>query len=314
VTDANLILGRLPPRHFLGGAFPLDLERARRVTGEWLKATGSGLSLEQFALGVVRVVNAAMEKAIRVVSSERGSDPRDFTLVAFGGAGGLHACELAQALGIPRVLVPALPGALSAFGILTSDVVKDYSRSVLWPVPGKLPLQRLEQAFAALEDSAVRDFRREHWRGRIRWDRRVDVRYRGQGHELNVPYTRGLVETFRREHQRHYGHSYPDREVELVTLRLRATMKPPLPAISWAGPKFEGAGSEPSRQPPAGARSAMFFGGRKIRATVYSREQLPSGRNYRGPAVVTEYSATTFVPPGVGFSLGAEGNLVLRLR
>ena len=142
VTDANLILGRLPPRRFLGGAFPLDLERARRVTGEWLKATGCGLRLEQFALGVVRVANAAMEKAIRVVSIERGSDPRDFTLVAFGGAGGLHACELAQALGIPRVLVPALPGALSAFGILASDVVKDYSRSVLWPVPGKLPLAR----------------------------------------------------------------------------------------------------------------------------------------------------------------------------
>ena len=313
VTDANLILGRLPPRRFLGGAFPLDLERTRRVSGEWLKATGSGLRLEQFALGVVRVVNAAMEKAIRVVSIERGSDPRDFTLVAFGGAGGLHACELAQALGIPRVLVPALPGALSAFGILASDVVKDYSRSVLWQVPEKLPLGRLDQEFAALAGSAVRDFRSEGWRGRIRWDRRVDVRYRGQGYELNVPYTRSLVETFERLHQRHYGHSYPGRQVELVTLRLRATMKPPLTAVSWAGAEVEESGSERARQRPAGDRIAMFFGGRKIQATVYAREQLPSGKNYRGPAVVTEYSATTFVPPAIGFSIGRERNLVLTL-
>ena len=313
VTDANLILGRLPPRRFLGGAFPLDLERARRVSGEWLKATGSGLRLEQFALGVVRVVNAAMEKAIHVVSIERGSDPRDFTLVAFGGAGGLHACELAQALGIPRVLVPALPGALSAFGILASDVVKDYSRSVLWQVPEKLPLGRLDQEFAALAGSAVRDFRSEGWRGRIRWDRRVDVRYRGQGYELNVPYTRSMVETFERLHQRHYGHSYPGREVELVTLRLRATMKPPLTAVSWAGAEVEESGSERASQRPAGDRIAMFFGGRKIRATVYAREQLASGKNYRGPAVVTEYSATTFVPPGIGFSVGPEKNLVMTL-
>ena len=142
-------------------------------------------------------------------------------------------------------------------------------------------------------------------------DRRVDVRYRGQGYELNVPYTRGMVETFRREHQRHYGHSYPDRAVELVTLRLRATMKPPLTALSWAGAELEESGSEPSSQRPAGEPIAMFFGGRKIRATVYAREQLPSGRNYRGPAVVTEYSATTFVPPGVGFSVGAERNLMM---
>ncbi len=313
VTDANLILGRLPPLRFLGGAFPLDLERTRRLTGEWLKATGCGLRLEQFALGVVRVANATMEKAMRVVSIERGSDPRDFTLVAFGGAGGLHACELAQALGIPRVLVPALAGALSAFGILASAVVKDYSRSVLWQVREKLPRERLDQEFAALEASAGRAFRSEGWRGRIRFDRRVDVRYRGQGYELNVPYTRGLVETFHREHQRHYGHGYPDRAVELVTLRLRATMKPPLTALSWAGAEIEGSGPAPSSERAAGDRIAMFFGGRKIRATVYARAQLLSGRKYRGPAVVTEYSATTFVPPGVGFSVGAGGNLVMTL-
>src|SRR5581483_6514158 len=123
VTDANLILGRLQARHFLGGDFTLDLERTQQIVREWLNASGSKLSVEEFASGVIQVVNSTMEKAIRVVSVERGYDPRDFTLLAFGGAGGLHACELAQALGIPRVIVPVLPGALSAFGILVSDVV-----------------------------------------------------------------------------------------------------------------------------------------------------------------------------------------------
>src|SRR3984885_8707110 len=132
VTDANLLLGRLQAERFLGGEFKLDLDRTRRITQAWLKKQKSRLTLEQFADGVVRVVNATMEKAIRVVSVERGRDPRDYALVAFGGAGGLHACALAEALGIPQVIVPALPGALSALGILASDVVKDYSRTVLW--------------------------------------------------------------------------------------------------------------------------------------------------------------------------------------
>src|SRR5262249_23032076 len=131
VSDANLLLGRLPVDQFLGGAFRLDLERTRRLTEEWLKRNGARLSLEEFAAGGIRGVNANMEKAVRVVSIERGHDPRRFTLVAFGGAGAMHACELAASLRIPRVLVPAYPGALSALGILISDVVKDHSRTVL---------------------------------------------------------------------------------------------------------------------------------------------------------------------------------------
>src|SRR5437868_1561705 len=139
VTDANLLLGRLQPQRFLGGEFSLDLDRTRRLVSHWLQEQPTRLTLQEFAAGVIHVVNATMEKAIRVVSIERGYDPREFALVAFGGAGGLHACELAAALSIPRVVVPALPGALSAFGILVSDVVKDYSRTVLWNALGKLP-------------------------------------------------------------------------------------------------------------------------------------------------------------------------------
>jgi N-methylhydantoinase A len=167
VTDANLLLGRLQPRRFLGGEFVLDLDRTRRITQEWLRRQKSPLPLEKFAAGVIRVVNATMEKAIRVVSIERGRDPRDFALAAFGGAGGLHACALAETLSIPRVIVPALPGALSALGILVSDVVKDYSRTVLWRASGAAPHAQLKQEFSILEKQAARDFGREGWQGRV---------------------------------------------------------------------------------------------------------------------------------------------------
>ncbi|MGC1431986.1 MAG: hydantoinase/oxoprolinase family protein, partial [Candidatus Sulfotelmatobacter sp.] len=189
VTDANLLLGRLQPTRFLGGDFTLDLERTRRVTREWLKQQRTTLTIEKFAAGVIRVVNSTMERAIRVVSIERGRDPRDYALVAFGGAGGLHACALAQALSIPHVIVPALPGALSALGILVSDVVKDYSRTILWRVSGKLPAAQLNGEFSALQKQAAKDFQNEAWQGRVHYQRTVDLRYRGQGYELNLPCT-----------------------------------------------------------------------------------------------------------------------------
>src|SRR6202008_2823797 len=141
----------------LGGDFSLDFDRTRRLTLDWLKQQHCPLGLEAFATGVTRVVNATMERAIRVVSIERGRDPRHFALVAFGGAGGLHACTLAEALRIPRVVIPAFPGGLSALGILASDVVKDYSRTVLWRVSNKIPLADLQREFAALEKSAQKD-------------------------------------------------------------------------------------------------------------------------------------------------------------
>jgi N-methylhydantoinase A len=296
VTDANLILGRLQPNRFLGGDFVLDLERTRKVMGEWLKNSGSNLSLKQFAAGVVRVVNATMEKAIRVVSIERGYDPRDFTLVAFGGAGGLHACELAESLGIPRVIVPAMPGALSAYGILVSDVVKDFSRTVLWRVMGKLPATKLESEFGVLEKVVRKSFAEEGWTGTIRVGRSVDVRYRGQGYELNIPYSRTLIDAFRREHERRYGYGYPDREVELVTLRVRASLRSPAVAMNIV------------KKTAAGKREFALVDGKK--ASIYSRESL--GRTQVGPAVVTEYSATTFVPAGMRFGVDRVGNLVVQ--
>lgn len=307
VTDANLILGRLQPHRFLGGEFTLDVKRTRRVVARWLKERGSRLAMEEFAAGVIRVVNATMEKAIRVVSIERGYDPREFALVAFGGAGGLHAYELADALGIPRVIVPALPGALSAFGILVSDVVKDYSRTVLWRASGRLPWSQLEKEFSRLERRAEKDFLAERWQGAIRYQRTVDIRYRGQGYELNVPFTGRLFDDFHREHARRYGYSHPGREVELVTLRLRATVKSPQAKLSARPPSS-------SRAKATEENTIAVFGGKKVKTNIYDRPQLQAGKKYVGPAVVAEYSATTVVPPGVRFWLDRAGNLLIAVR
>jgi N-methylhydantoinase A len=309
VTDANLLLGCLQPNRFLGGAFTLDLDRTRRITNEWLKRQGTALPLKRFAAGVVRVVNATMEKAIRVVSIERGRDPRDFALVAFGGAGGLHACALAEALSIPHVIVPALPGALSALGILVSEVVKDYSRTVLWRVAGKIPQARLAHEFAALQEQAAKDFQQEAWQGRVHYQSSVDLRYRGQGYELNLPFTKNLVADFEKEHARRYGYAHPGREVELVTLRLRATLP-----TAHVGTGTATRASRAKLGSLSTPKAPVSFDGKKLATAIYSRDTLKPGKKYSGPAIITEYSATTVTPPGKRFHLDRAGNLIVTIR
>jgi len=327
VTDANLLLGRLQAERFLGGEFKLDLQRTRTITQSWLKKQKSRLTLEQFADGVIRVVNATMEKAIRVVSVERGRDPRDYALVAFGGAGGLHACALAEALGIPQVIVPALPGALSALGILASDVVKDYSRTVLWRVSGEIPHERLKQEFAALEKQAARIFKQEGWPGKPGHEKSVDVRYRGQGYELSIPLSKNLLKEFEREHQRRYGYIHPNREVELVTLRLRAVVKTPQPRITAAHAggtphlgKVAHVGTGTLARPGRATLGSfstpevlVLFNRKKLKTKIYSRDNLQPGKKYSGPAIITEYSATTVVPPGKRFHLDRASNLIITI-
>jgi N-methylhydantoinase A len=308
VTDANLLLGRLQATHFLGGNFTLDLERTRRITGEWLKKQGLKLTLEEFAAGVIRVVNVTMEKAIRVVSIERGRDPRHFALVAFGGAGGLHACALAEALSIPHVIVPALPGALSALGILMSDVVKDYSRTVLWSVAEKIPQAKVKAEFKKLEEQAAKDFRSEAWPGKVCYQRSVDIRYRGQGYELNLPFGGNLLQEFAREHKRRYGYAHPLREVELVTLRLRASI-----GSSPAGPTVRPDLASLSKPATSSHEAPVWFEGKKLAAAIYSRDALQPGTIYGGPAVVTEYSATTVIPPGKRFRIDKTASLLIDL-
>jgi N-methylhydantoinase A len=300
VTDANLLLGRLRADRFLGGEFSLDVERTRKIVAEWLKRNRSSMSLETFAEGVIRVVNANMERALRVVSIERGYDPRDFALVAFGGAGALHACELAEALSIPKVVVPALPGALSALGILVSDVVKDFSRTVVWTVASTLPKQKLDAEFRALETRARDEFAREEWKGKLELRRRVDVRYRGQGFELNLPYTNRTIDEFHVEHKRRYGYAHLGREIEIVTLRLRATIPAPRVKLRVAEEASRGAAS----------KEKVWFAGKAVATAIVDRASVAQ---FRGPAIVTEYSATTVVPAGWSGRRDEAGNLVLRV-
>jgi len=310
VTDANLLLGRLQPTKFLGGDFTLDLPRTRAITKEWLKKQKSNLTLEKFAAGVIRVVNATMEKAIRVVSIERGRDPRQFALVAFGGAGGLHACNLAEALSIPHVIIPAFPGALSALGILASDVVKDYSRTILWRVSREIPHAKINLEFAALEKIAARDFRDESWQGSPRYRRTIDLRYRGQGYELNIPLTKNLLRDFEQEHRRRYGYTHPSREIELVTLRVRAVVK------STSGHVGTAALGPPGRAKLGGASASeapVHFEAKKLKTRIYSREELRPGKKYAGPAIITEYSATTVIPLRKRFEIDKAANLIVSL-
>ena len=314
VTDANLLLGRLQPHRFLGGNFQLDLERTRRLTTEWLKKQNVRLTLDQFAAGVIRVVNATMEKAIRVVSIERGYDPRHFALVAFGGAGGLHACELAQSLGIPRVIVPALPGALSAFGILVSDVIKDYSRTILWRTTSDLPMAQLKREFASLSAAASRDFRSEGWQGKTHEQLTIDTRYRGQGYELNISFSPKLIAEFHRAHAQRYGYSHPGREIELVTLRLRAILKSPQSRIA-NGTKE--AASEVELNPQSRQRSRDLRReasiGQHLRArSTHSRREVfrarQSSPSTAPPQLSHRKPATSSIKPAICISIETTPN------
>jgi N-methylhydantoinase A len=301
VTDANLMLGRLDSVSFLGGAVKLDVERTRHFMD---KAKGPLASVEEFAAGILRVIETEMAKAIRVISIERGFDPRDFTLVAFGGGGPVHACHLAHALRVPRVLVPALPGALSAVGILLADTMREYSRTVMRPLGSTFDAD-IEDVFAEMERAAREDFEREGLEGVGR--RSCDLRYRGQGYELNVPFGAEMAKEFHALHGRRYGFAREDRPVEIVNLRVRMVA----PA-----PEFEQMREAECNGDGGGALIAtrrVYFEGEWVETRVYDRERLRPGDMFAGPAIVTEYSSATVVPPGDVVRVDELRNLVIEV-
>ena len=298
VTDANLILGRLDSESFLGGAVSLDRERALAYME---KARGSIASVEEFAAGILRLVETSMEKAIRVISVERGYDPRDFTLVAFGGGGPLHACSLAHALRIPRVLVPALPGALSAVGILLADAVRDYSRTVMLGTHADLG-----GVFAELEERGRSEFEAEQLSGFSL--RSLDLRYQGQGYELNVPFGPNVLDAFHDLHRLRYGFAKEEHEVEVVNVRVRmvASSQPFDPVRR---PIVHGDG----QQALTGHRP-VYFQGKPHQTPVYNRAALVPGDGFPGPAIITEYSSATILPPGDRLRVDALDNLMIEVH
>jgi N-methylhydantoinase A len=298
VTDANLALGRLDTERFLGGSVKLDLERMMH----WMeKAKGSIATVEEFAAGILQVIETSMAKAIRVISVERGHDPRDFTLVAFGGGGPVHACSLARALSVPRVMVPALPGALSAVGILLADTMREYSRTVMLPVDGSF-----ESVFREMEDVGVEDFRAEGLTGQAL--RSVDLRYRGQGYELNVPFGPEMAAQFHNLHQRRYGFASETRSLEVVNVRVRMVSAAEAfePVVQ---PLVEGNGS----QALVGTRP-VYFDGRFHETRLYDRDRLQPGDIFAGPAIVSEYSSATVLPLGDVLRVDGLGNLLIEVH
>jgi N-methylhydantoinase A len=297
VTDANLILGRLHPRHFLGGKLQLDADRTRL---HMEKARGTMATVEDFASGIVALAEAAMERAIRVISVERGHDPREFTLVAFGGAGPLHACALAKALRIPRVLVPVHPGALSALGILLADTVRDYSRTVMLPAGVDF-----EPYFRELDATGASEARGGGASGLA--TRSLDLRYTGQGYELNVPAGPDFIAHFHRLHKKRYGYADERKPIEVVNLRLRVT-SPGETVNLPAHPPGNGNGSQAQIE-----ERPVMFAGTIHSGRVYQRELLEAGDRFAGPAIVVEYSATTVIPPGCRAVVDTYKNLVIEV-
>jgi N-methylhydantoinase A/oxoprolinase/acetone carboxylase beta subunit len=289
VTDAHVVLGRISAEQFLGGEMRIDIERAGAAVDR--VAARLGLDRTAAAEGILRVADANMERAIRVVSVERGHDPRDFVLTAFGGCGGLHACEIASDLGIPAVLVPRYAGALSALGMLFADRVRDYAA-------GALGCSAIEERFGQLEARALSET------PGASLERSVDVRYAGQSYEINVPWSpAGAAAAFHREHQRTYGYSNPERAVEVITIRVRGRAASPRPRIR-----------APERWPAAHPEMRRVrVAGRWSQIPVLRREQVPEG-GQPGPALVTDYGATVLVSPGWVASVDNIGNLVLQRK
>ena len=286
VTDAHVWLGRLPVDAFLGGAGHLDRESVRGPLQAL--ADGLGISPEAAAEGILAVADTAMERALRVISVERGYDPADFAVVAFGGAGALHVAELTRRLGASRALVPPDPGLLSAYGMLASPVTREVSRTVLASTSESDLNARLDAVFTELEaqgrDEMVSEGAEADTLVIERW---VDARYQGQSFELRVPADE-WVDLFHTSHDERYGYRRDETPVEAVTLRVIITA----PSVPLEVPELEAAAGPPPTEP-----SQVFFGGATVPAQRVWRQDLRAGHTLRGPVIVQEYSATTWVPP-----------------
>ncbi len=312
VTDANLFLGRISQNQFLGGKMSLAADATQQYIAKF--ADGLGLSALDTADGILKIANAAMERAIKVISVERGYDTRDFTLVSFGGAGGLHAAFLAENLGIQSVLVPPNGGLLSAYGMLYADIVKDYSQTVLWKTENiNTNLhKRLENGFNALLTRGEGDMKSEGLDiSQLKIVRSLDMRYEGQSYELNVPYMgveSDFIKSFHESHEHRFSYARPDSTVEIVNLRLVAIGETEKPALT---PELV---ADAVSSDAHISQNRVFFDGVYYPTEFYRRESLLPGNRVEGPAIITEFSATTVVPPNFFTVVDVYGNLIMQLR
>jgi len=301
VTDANLLLGRLDADHFWGGCMLLDVDRVRAKAQEF--AARLNMPVMKLAEGIVRIANAHMEHAIRAVSVQRGIDPRNFALLAFGGAGGMHACEIAELLNIGTVLIPEHGGVLSALGMLLADVKKDYSQTVLKPL-SDVSDEALLMLFLPIVQKARAEIEMEGFSERsMLIECALDIRYIGQSYEITVPFSPGYAENFVCQHVRLYGYAIPFKALELVNLRVTGigyTNKPAPPNREL---------SERPLVEPIATRTS-WFEGQAWKTAFYQRESLGSGMKGCGPAIVTSGQSTAVIPPNFSFSIDGVGALV----
>jgi N-methylhydantoinase A len=300
VTDAHVWLGRLPVGGFLGGAGTLDRERI----AEPLKALAVklGKTPEAAAEGILDVANTAMERALRVISVERGFDPAEFVLVAFGGAGALHVAELTERLGAARALIPPDPGLLSAYGMLAAPPTREASKTLLLLSRDDDAPKRLDEAFGHLEEQAMTEMVAEgNDPKELTLSFWIDARYQGQSFEIRVP-RKGWTEAFHRAHEERYGYARPDTPVEAVTLRAIVEGRPfPLTHEPLAE----------ADAPPSTSEGRVYHAGEEVPVQTIWRKDLLKGHVLQGPALVMEYSSTTWVPPQWQLAVDDWGSLHL---
>jgi N-methylhydantoinase A len=315
VTDAHLVLGHFGGAGLLGGQFKLAEERSKKamvqLASEMRKAARRPFTPIEAAQGVLSVANTNMERALRRISVERGYDSREFALLPFGGAGGLHAVDLARALRIPRIIVPNSAGALSAIGVLTADVAKDQSRTIMLELAPGVE-QKLSKTFREMERAAAVALRREGFpAAKQRHERSLALRYKGQSFELEIRKTSGNVAAeFHRAHRERYGYAQESNIVEVVNARVRST------GIVERLAERRSTSARASRKKQfakAAVTMSAYLEGKKLSVAVYQRDELPAGTKLRTPCIVTEYSSTTLIPPGVSAEVDSYGNVIIQV-
>ncbi len=311
VTDANVYLGRMDPDYFLGGQVPVEPERIRPALeqlGQALtKVTGRSWEPQEIAEGLLQITNTQIEVALRLISLHKGYDTRDFTLVSFGGAGGLHACQLARSVLIPRILVPADPGLLSALGILRADMVKDASLTVMLSSEETNLSAQLERRFTSLVKQVREQLTKEGFsKTAIEVARTLDLRYAGQAYELNLTFSKDYLGQFHHLHEQSYGYSNPHIPVEIVSLRVQGRGRYPKPPSR----RYPACSQEPIKQAMIQEKTVIFEG-KRLPTGFYQRSLLRTGNRIQGPAVILEYSSTILIPPDFKASIDEWHNLVI---
>jgi N-methylhydantoinase A len=307
VTDANLYLGRLGSNSLLGGRMTLDNDATGRAMTKL--AQRLGINERELAEGILAISNAKMADAMRTITVEKGIDPREFTLVAYGGAGPMHAVELAYELEIGEILIPRFPGAFSAWGMLQSDIRSDFTANFFFPADRVDPVA-VRKVFQSLQDQGRALLEQEHVASEgMVFTLAADLRYVGQENSLSIPLSiengvPDILKVFHSAHERRFGHAQPNNPVEFVNLRLAA--------VGRLARERQAFACRPQAASPVIGKRDLIFGGQTLRANIFNRASFTDPTRYFGPAVIEEESATTFVPPGYGFQLDEWGNLLIQ--